>query len=127
MKKLILLALVLLTLACGGSQDLVGTYDWKETSGGISGRVENSENASKIPALVITNDSIKEYENGILMGARAYHLERQKSIRTGKNEMMIIYEDGSVPHSFELKGQELVLYEECQDCYQYRYLKTSNP
>jgi hypothetical protein len=127
MKKLILLVLVLLALACGGSQDLVGTYDWKETSGGISGRVENSENTPKIPALVITNDSIKEYENGILMGARAYHLEMQKSIRTGKNERMIIYEDGSIPHSFKLKGQELVLFEECQDCYQYRYVKTNRP
>lgn len=123
MKKLILLLLVMLAIACGGSEELLGTYNWQETAGGISGKVENAENTSKIPALVITKDSIKEYENGILMGARAYRLKTQKSIRTGKNERMIIYEDGSIPHSFELQGPELILYEECYDCYEYRYIK----
>ena len=123
MKKVIFLLLVLLTISCGSNRDLVGTWSWEETSGGITGGVENAETTSKIPALVITKDSIKEYEKGILMGARAYHLKTRKSIRSGKNERMIIYEDESTPHSFKLQGKELILYEECYDCYQYRYFK----
>jgi hypothetical protein len=126
MKKLAILLLFMLSFSCG-TQDLVGKYNWQETSGGIAGRVENVETASDIPALVITKDSIKEYEKGILMGARAYHFETRRSIRTGKNEKMIIYDDGSIPHTFDLKGNELVLYEECHDCFQYRYLKTDMP
>ncbi|MGB7786855.1 MAG: hypothetical protein WBL27_12200 [Salinimicrobium sp.] len=123
MKKLIFLLLVLLSLSCGSSKDLVGKWSWEETSGGITGQVENVETASKIPALVITKDSIKEFEKGILMGSKAYHLETRKSIRTGKDQKMIIYDDGSIPHSFKLKGNELILFEECYDCYQYRYFK----
>ena len=122
MKKLAILLLLVLSFSCG-TQDLVGKYQWQETSGGITGRVDNAGTTSEIPALVITKDSIMEYEKGILMGARAYHFERRKSIRTGKNERMIIYDDGSTPHTFDLKGNVLVLYEECQDCYQYRYVK----
>lgn len=123
MKKSIFLVLVLLVISCGGSKDLLGTWSWEETSGGITGGVENTETTSEIPALVITKDSIKEYEKGILMGARAYHVETRRSTRTGKYQKMIIYEDGGLPHFFKLQGQELILYEECQDCYQYKYIK----
>ncbi len=123
MKKLIFLLLGLLILSCGSSKDLVGKWSWEETSGGITGRVENTETTKDIPALVITKDSIQEFEKGILMGSKAYHLETRKSIRTGKDQKMIIYEDGTIPHSFKLKGNELILYEECYDCYQYRYFK----
>ncbi|GAB2762052.1 hypothetical protein [Salinimicrobium soli] len=122
MKKIAILFLFGLSLSCA-APDLVGKYTWQETSGGITGRVDNAGTPSEIPALVITRDSIKEYEKGILMGARAYHFETRKSIRTGKREKMIVYDDGSTPHSFEVKGNELVLYEECFDCYQYRYVK----
>ncbi|MGB7842267.1 MAG: hypothetical protein WBL21_05715 [Salinimicrobium sp.] len=123
MKKLILLLLLLLTMSCGSNKDLLGTWNWQGTSGGINEPVENAETTSKIPALVITKDSIKEYEKGILMGARAYHIETRKSKLTGKYQKMIIYEDGTLPHFFKLQGQELILYEECNDCYQYRYMK----
>ena len=124
MKKVLILLLALLTMSCGGSRDLLGKWTWEETSGGITGQTESAETASKIPYLVITKDSIKEYENGILMEARAYHIKTRKSVRTGKRERMLFYDNGTNTHTFELQGQELVLYEECQDCYQYRYLKT---
>ena len=123
MKKQLIVLLALLTMSCGGSRDLIGKWTWEETSGGITGGVENAESASKIPYLVITKDSIKEYENGILMEARAYDVKKRKSVRTGKRERMIIYENGTNPLTFELQGQELLLYEDCNDCYQYRYIK----
>lgn len=124
MKKPLLVLLALLTMSCGGSRDLLGQWTWEETSGGITGTVEKADSAAKIPYLVITKDSIKEYENGILMEARAYDVKKRKSVRTGKRERMIIYEDGTTSHTFELKGQELIIYEDCNDCFQYRYMKS---
>jgi hypothetical protein len=72
--------------------------------------------------VVISTNSLKQFTNGNLTFETNYTIEVRKSEIFGGQREMIIYENG-FKQSFERKGNKLILYGECNDCFQSEYEK----
>mgnify|MGYP001814671050 CR=1 FL=1 len=101
--------------------DLLGTWQWVETSGGMDGTIESPQTTGNDILLEITETSIKRYINGDLESDLTYTLQTGESIRGGQRE--IISYENDWKQSVELSGNQLILYDECYDCYQHEYIK----
>lgn len=128
MKQLLtILVLVFLMSSCAKEEDqdepveFIGNWSWIETSGGIAGITETPESTGSSVKLEISSGSIKRYVNGDMVSELSYAIETGTSIVGGEQEM-IVYEDASKQAVF-LTGDQLMLVDECFDCYQYTYTK----
>lgn len=129
MKKIFLYLLILGTLAsCSkkdnfqASTDLLGTWNWVKSTGGISGTVETPESTGNQITLEITEDTYKKFVNGNLEIEQSYVIVKGQSIWTPVISDLIILEDDS-KLSVDISGDKLILYEECYDCFQNEYIK----
>ena len=104
------------------SSQLVGKWNWIESSGGIDGRTETPESTGNAVTIEITRTTIKTFINGNLESEVNYDIQSGSSIRTTEKTELIVYENGTT-HSVVLEGNSLVLFEECYDCFQHNYLK----
>jgi len=119
-----ILAVILLT-GCSKDtdegNDLLGNWKWVETSGGMDGTIESPQTTGDDILLQITESSIRRYVNGDLESDMTYTLQTGESIRGGQQEI-ITYEN-EWKQSVERSGNQLILYDECFDCYQHEYIK----
>ena len=129
MKKWILiLILAVLTINCSNddenniTEQLIGEWEWIESSGGIQGETTNPEITGENRTLEISSDKIKYFTDGILTIEINYHLEKGISILSKENVDLMIFENGS-KHSVILFENTLVISGECYDCYQNEYIK----
>lgn len=103
---------------------LIGKWEWTKSSGGKLGKEITPISTNKIIILEISNDRIKFIENGQTIFDKSYTIQSKKSIYGGQKKEMIIYEQNSKPgQSFEIKGSELILNDECYDCFDHHYIK----
>jgi len=127
MKKILILIVTTLPIfGCFNNDDLItnqiiGNWIWIQSSGGIDGRTETPESTQTTKKLEITKNLIRTYVNDTLKSEMGYRLEVGESIR-GKNSKLIIYKNGS-KQSYEIFKKELILYDNCYDCFQHNYIK----
>ncbi|MCF8371937.1 MAG: hypothetical protein K9H64_09960 [Bacteroidales bacterium] len=129
MKKIFLFLLIIGTLSsCSkkdsflNSTDLLGTWTWIKSTGGISGTVETPESTGNQVTIEITEDMFAKYVNGVLEQELSYYLVKGQSIWTPQLSDLMIFEDES-KQSVEMDDNKLILYDECYDCFQNEYIK----
>ncbi len=133
MKKVVLIfalifALILAITSCSkdiktsNGSALNGKWNWVESSGGLAGKTETPATTGKVITIEISNGIIKYFENGVQTVSDSFTTKIQNSIR-GENKNMIIYKSGRPNQSFELNEKQLILFDECYDCYQSNYSK----
>ncbi len=127
MKKHILLLFVALSfLSCSNDADtdtnaqLLGIWDWISSSGGIAGITETPESTGNTITLEISNSTVKRYVNGNLESELNYSIASGESIVFGEQREMVIYEN-EFKQTFGLAGNQLTLYDECNDCFVSQY------
>lgn len=124
------LLLIIIFVSCSNNNDdddsidnqLVGSWNWLESSGGIAGTTTTPASTGNTMTMVISNNSLKQFTNGNLTLQTNYTIEVRKSEIFGGQREMIIYENG-FKKSFEIKGDKLTLFDECSDCFQSMYEK----
>jgi len=128
MKNLILLLTLATIMSCTIDSEptlnsqLLGKWKLVELSGGIAGTTETPQTTGLDKSIEITSNTIKTYVNGILESESFYEIRQGKSIRTIEISNLIIYENGR-KQSIELNDTNLILFDECNDCFQYKYVK----
>lgn len=130
MKNYILLLFIGITfLNCsndddtGTSANLVGTWDWERSSGGITGETTTPESTGSTMTLEITNSIIRRYLNDDLLSERSYSIEVRESM-SGEFREMLILESGS-RQIINIEGNTLTLIGDCNDCFISEYSRTN--
>lgn len=101
---------------------LIGNWNWTASSGGIDGITHTPESTGNTILLEVSNNTVKKYVNGNLESERNYSTETGISIIFGEPKEMMIYESG-INQTIVLTENNLVLYDECYDCFQNEYTK----
>lgn len=129
MKKWVLILLLAsISINCSNDDEdnlmeqLIGKWKWVESSGGIQGEILNPPTTGENRHIVITSDKIKYYTNGTLTSEFGYYLQKGASIWTTEEAILMIYENDRT-QSIVLNENKLILYDECNDCYQNEYIK----
>jgi hypothetical protein len=102
--------------------EIVGTWNWIGSSGGIAGTTETPESTGDERKLVISKDSIKSYSNGALNSKTTYTVETRESLLFNEPRKMIISENG-FKQIIDFDGDDLVLIGDCNDCFTIGYKK----
>ena len=128
MKKLVLVLLVLGMYSCESDNDISNQFDfegnwlWKSSTGGIDGRTDTPESTNKTMVVRFTSNKYELFVNDELEKEMNFVVEEGSSIYTLDQVYLIHYEDGS-KQSFEIKDNELILKDECHDCFQSIYIE----
>jgi len=128
MKNLILILALTTLMSCTTDHEpnlnsqLSGKWKWVESSGGIDGRTETPLTTGNEKSIEFSSNSIKTYVNGILESELSYEIQQDESIRTMDKTDLIVYEDGR-KQSIEINENDLILFDECYDCFQNEYIK----
>jgi hypothetical protein len=121
---LLIFGIILLSCSNDGENSddlqLIGTWNWIVSSGGIDGRTETPESTGTTVRLEISNNTIKRYLNNNLQNELSYTLEFRESMIFGESREMIIYEN-QFNQTIHLSANQLILYDECNDCFQSTY------
>ncbi len=129
MKNNLFLLFLVTLFNCAAQQDakqtdneIMGTWEWKETSGGFAGKLQNPENTNTTIRLEIGANSIKKFVNDTLESTKEYLIVKdQKSIQ-GAVVDFLKYENGD-KQSIYVKENTLILRDPCFDCFQYEYVR----
>ena len=130
MKKIVLCTLILCS-ACSINDanddldvktQLKGNWEWLESVGGIDGRTETPESTGNSIFIEIGTTTVKKYVNDVLESELNYEIQFGESIKTSYETELIIYENG-MKQSIEFDENVLILYDECYDCFQNKYIK----
>jgi hypothetical protein len=128
----ILITLIFISISCSKNYKpvienrniaLTGKWGWTKSQGGISGGVQTPTSTNKIINLEISNDRIKFFENGNLLFDKSYTIETKQSIYGGQKQMIVYEQNFKSAQSFEIIGTQLVLNDECYDCFTNEYSK----
>ena len=128
MKKLILIFLIGFTIcSCSNDDDstslnLVGTWNWVRSSGGITGAILTPASTGSTMRLEITSTVIKKYMDNDLISERTYSIQVRESSIFGEPRDMIIHENNS-RQIIDLEGTNLTLIGDCNDCFTSNYEK----
>ena len=127
LKSVLLIFVVSLFVSCTSSekvtqQKLIGTWNWIGSSGGIDGRTETPESTGKSKRLEISSNTIKRYQNGDLVVTNTYTIQTRESIIFGEPREMLVYTE-NFSQVFELKQNELTLFDMCNDCFVSAYIR----
>lgn len=132
MKKIFLLLVLVLTISCERQDEnsakelLMGNWEWISSTGGIDGRTETPTSTGKSIKLIITKDSVKLIENGNLIYKNSYIFTRAISIIDHKEREMIIYKSG-IKTGYNLQNSNnLLLTDECYDCFASSYKRVDD-
>lgn len=107
------------------SKQLVGKWEWIESSGGITGGIMTPKSEGYTIQSEFTKKGIyRSYKDGLLNLQMKYKVVLIKSVLSGAESYMVHYQNvkgqnlSMVNDSFEFRGKDtLILKEECHDCY----------
>jgi len=101
LKSIGLLFLLTIIVSCSDNDDnsvdknLIGTWSWVSSSGGIAGTTETPASTGKNIDLKFTRDGkYFYYTNGIISSEGTYKFSTQKSIADGTTKKSIIFSTG---------------------------------
>ncbi len=70
----------------------------------------------------ISSNTIKRYQNGDLVVTNTYTIQTRESIIFGEPREMLVYTE-NFSQVFELKQNELTLFDMCNDCFVSAYIR----
>ncbi|MCZ4695544.1 hypothetical protein DWB61_12530 [Ancylomarina euxinus] len=128
MKRIFLIVLFVgLLFSCSDDEkeqlfvaEIIGSWDWVESTGGIDGRTETPASTGNEIVVEFWGASYKKYVNDELVEEMTYKLEEGESMIFGKKTVQIIYQNGW-KQSIERCDTKLILHDECSDCFRNEY------
>jgi len=96
-----------------------GTWILQSKNGGFAGKITKSEKETK---LVIKNDKMRTYEEGKLIAEIPFKIEKGKVIQSSEPQDIIAINQIK-RQSIAVKGDTLILADQCYDCFTYTYLR----
>ncbi len=120
--------LIVCCLGCSEPEDpfnqknIVGHWIWVKSTGGIDGRTETPATTGRTVRLEISKQSVRRFVNGNLAEEFPFVIKTQQSMLFGKPMEMIYYENGS-SQIIEGNQDELLLTEDCFDCFQHDFIR----
>lgn len=105
------------------TSNLVGTWDWVRSSGGITGEIITPASTDSTMKLEITNTMIKRYINDDLIFENRYTIEIRETM-SGEPREMIVESNGS-REIIDLERSTLTLTGDCSDCFISDYEKNN--
>jgi len=127
MKKYIFISIVFLFLGCSNSEvpslqsELLGEWQWIESSGGIAGVTHTPESTGEEHVLIFRSNTVKKYINNTLVSETNYSIEQVDS-SSGERVDLFVYDDGGIDRRIQLDGNYLILYDyNVSDGFQYEY------
>ena len=91
-----------------------------ESTGGLFGRPLNTQTSRE---LKIKKRTFKEYENGELVFESKYELGISDEPLFGTSKKTFIRFESDEKHAIIVTDTELVIIEQCSDCYRHRYTR----
>ena len=101
---------------------VIGNWNWIESTGGIDGRTETPASTGNHIRLEISRNFIKKFVDDVEVFELIYSIQTRQSILFGENRDMIILEN-NFNQTIELSENQLILFDECNDCFQNVYVK----
>ena len=130
MKKIICILLIAFTICSCSSDDdqsnslnLVGTWEWLRSSGGIIGETTTPESTGNTMRIEITNTIIRRYINNDLISERTYSIEVRETMSGELREMLI--EANDLRQIISVESNVLTLTGDCNDCFISEYSRTN--
>lgn len=121
MKKIALSFVALFAMSCNVLKKDVsgynGTWILEQKSGGFAGRTITPEKETK---LVIKKDKMFSYEDGTLIAESDFKVEKGKVIQSTELQDIIV-NNQIKRQSIVVKGDTLIIADQCYDCFTYIY------
>ncbi|MCP5103557.1 MAG: hypothetical protein GY950_09270 [bacterium] len=125
----VVLAGVLLHPSCKKSDDSANSeicfkWEWVQSAGGIAGVVQTPQSEGYTQAIEFDEDgNFTRYTNDAVVSTGTYVIDRAQSDLDDLEYDMILF-DGGVPLAVtRVTAGELILREECWDCFTHTYQK----
>lgn len=123
MKRIVLLIPILFLAACSSLQNSKksynGTWILQQQSGGFAGRTIKPEKEIK---LVIKNGKITRFEDNQLISQEDFKIEKGKLIHSSELQDIIISKK-LMKEAISVKGDSLIISQQCYDCYSFLYTR----
>ena len=128
-RALLLLFLFTITTSCSennvdSGKNLVGTWSWKSSSGGIAGTTETPLSTGKNIDLKLTSDGKYFYfTNGIILSQGTYNLVTQNCIHDHTDKKVLIFSNDESMMIEKIDNSNLSLSDENYDGFSNLYIK----
>ena len=99
-----------------------GKWVWVNTSGGMVGRpVTPAMTGNEVIIEFTVDHQYKKYVNGVMESAVECEFINGSSIFSESETLQLKYANNAIQQTIEINEDELILREECTDCYQHVY------
>lgn len=100
----------------GIQQELIGTWEWSESTGGIAGIKLTPESSGTTSKLIITLEKVKTFKDGNLISEKNYTLSIRPSITSQTDTDQITIGD-NYSQTIKIESDKLSLIDEVYDGY----------
>ena len=128
MKKVFIICfLSFISVSCTNDDDsntsvnLVGTWEWIQSTGGITGSTLTPASTGMTMQLEISNTTIRSITDGTLVSENTYTIETRETMFGNVQEVLVVG-DG-IGQIIFLEGNTLELIGDCSDCFTSEYLR----
>jgi hypothetical protein len=126
----VVMAGVLFLPGCKKSDDttlseICYTWEWVRSVGGIGGTEQTPDSEGYTQKIKFDEDDrYTKYRNDLVVGSGTYTITSAESILDGQVYDMVVFDDGSPNQAIiSVTGSELILREDCFDCFTHTYQK----
>ncbi len=102
---------------------IAGEWIWAESTGGIAGTTIKPSTAREKVLEFTADGQFEITETDSLVSSGTYEIKMMKSIRSEEKLPTIVYSTEGFQQTFEIKNNELILFDEVYDGYTHRYVK----
>ena len=107
-----------------GAENLIGSWQWVQTSGGLSYHVDTPLSTGKTVSLTITNDGHYSINtNNILTTQGTFTITSQKSIYENTNKIFLNFSASEGMMVEYCNNTNLTLSDNCDDGFVYEYVR----
>jgi hypothetical protein len=108
----------------GVEKNLIGTWSWVSSSGGIAGTTNSPASTGKNIDLKFTSDNkYFYYTNGVISSQGTYKLSTEKSIVDGTNKSSIVFSDDGERVIDKIDNTNLYLSDNYYDGFSSSYIR----
>ncbi|WP_255037110.1 hypothetical protein [Lacihabitans soyangensis] len=125
--KMFALFLSLILLSCESNEvkpSVVGSWKWVESQGGIAGLTIKASESDQREMIFDSKGNFTMIQNGKTITQAKYELKNAKSITSTELKPMITFpNEDAMNLSYEIKGNNLYLFEEVYDGFSHTYVR----
>lgn len=97
--------------------NLVGTWEWVQTTGGINNFLDNPEISETTRDIIITPTHFEFFVDGEPLANREYIFTLEESIVTGEEEFVVTFLDDNFRDVVQKDGDVIIFTDDCVACF----------